>query len=74
MRAHTLSIAIGAYSNGDWSVAVVQKTLSNGVVVNEDLFYGPSYVREPDLERAVLRAVRKLQEQARQDQAAQPSR
>jgi hypothetical protein len=69
-----MSVAISGYTNGDWSVAIVQKTLKDGRVVNEDLVYGPSYVRTADLERAVLRAVHDLQDQARQDQAAQPSR
>jgi hypothetical protein len=74
MRAYTFSIAISGFENGSWSVAIVRKTLRGGVVVDEDLIYGPAYVYEDKLGQTVHLQMRRLQEYVRQDRESRVGR
>lgn len=69
VRTHTYSIAIAHHSDDVWSVAIVQKTLRRGQVVDEQLSYGPTWTRETALAPVVLDAVERLQKLVRDDKA-----
>lgn len=70
MRTHTFSIAVAHLQTGDWSVAIVQKSLERGRVVNEDLVYGPHWVRQARLEYVVQQALKQLQHLVHEDEVA----
>lgn len=73
MRTHTYSMAIAHLATGDWTVAITQKVLKRGQVVDEHLIYGPIWMREGLLAAQVLRAVEELQRQVLQDEEHQVS-
>lgn len=68
MRTHTYSIAIAHLQSGDWTVAIVQTTFKQGQVVDQELSYGPIWMRESALAAQVLRAVEVLQRLVLQDE------
>jgi hypothetical protein len=72
VRTHTYSIAIAHLSDDSWSVAIVQKTLRRGQVVDEQLSYGPTWCAEHALASVVLGAVERLQKLVRESQAGKP--
>lgn len=69
MRTHTYSIAIARLTSGDWSVAIVQKTLKRGVVVDEHLVVGPTWCPESKLNGIVLEALQATKGLARDGEA-----
>lgn len=73
MRTHTYSIAIAHLVSGSWTVAIVQTTLRQGVVVRQELAFGPVWCAEWQLQRVVSDQLQRLQDLVRQDEAAQPS-
>lgn len=73
MRTHTYSVAIAHLVTGDWTVAINQTTLKGGVIADQQLVYGPIWLREHQLQRAVHLAVERLQDLVRQDEADHPA-
>jgi hypothetical protein len=72
MRTHTYSIAVAHLETGDWTVAIVQTSLSKGRIVDQRIVYGPIWHREHDLSRVVASAVARLQQLVHQDEAERP--
>jgi hypothetical protein len=72
MRTHTYSIAIAHLETGDWTVAIVQTSLSKGRIVDQRIVYGPIWHREHDLSRVAASAVARLQQLVHQDEAERP--
>ena len=72
MRTHAHSIAIAHLRSGSWTVAIVQTTLRRGVIVRQELVYGPAWCGEAELPGVVSEQLQRLQDLVRQDEAAQP--
>ena len=68
MRTHAYSIAIHGHSGEAYTVAIVMTTYRRGIVANQALVYGPSWVRRVDLDTAVSAAVKELERREHQDQ------
>lgn len=70
MRTHTYSIAVHAYQDGRFTVAVVETTLLRGGVQNVDLIRGPVTCDALGLEELVRQHAEYIQDHVRQDQAS----
>ena len=73
MRTHTFSVAVSALDTGDWTVAIVQTTLRGGRVVDQRITDGPVWLPEERLQEFVSRALTRLQQHVREEQAQQPA-
>jgi len=74
MGTHTYSIAVAHLQTGDWSVAIVQTTLQRGVIVDQELVYGPTWCSELALKRVVSDQLEAVQQLIRQEETGQPTR
>jgi hypothetical protein len=68
MRTHTYSIAVHGHVGAAYTVAIVQTTYKRGVIVDQDLVYGPSWVRRVDLNTGIAAAVEELERRVHQDE------